>query len=90
MILERLRRRLSDETPSRDPTPRQAYERLAEGFCIYSGLSACSSRPRRVGLRGRDDDNIVLACKAHTGALWALPARRLDELERHLVRAFIR
>ena len=89
MLLERLRRRMRHEQASRQhPTPQQAYDRLAAGLCMYAGLTKCSSAPYKVGLRDWDDENDVLACKAHIGRLRKLDGRRLDELERHLTRAF--
>ena len=91
MLRERLRRRLRDEHASRrHPTPAQAYDALSLGACMYAGLTKCSSEPFLVGLRHWDDENDVLACKAHIGRLRELDGRRLDELERDLTRAFAR
>ena len=72
------------------PTPEQAYEALSEGLCLYAPVSKCSGPPRQVGLRSRDDVNVVLACKSHIGALWALDERRARELEWHLHGALAR
>ncbi len=55
---------------------------------MYAGLTKCSGPPLKVGLRDWDDENDVLACKAHIGRLRKLDRRQLDELERYLVRAF--
>ena len=70
------------------PTPQQAYENLANVQCMYAGLAACSGPANAVGLRHSDDQNVVLACKAHHGRLRKLNERDLERLERHLVRTF--
>jgi hypothetical protein len=88
MLLERLRVLARRERGMRKgPTPQQAHA-LSQGHCLYAPLSTCSGPPRQVGLRNREDENVVLARKGHTGALWHLDERHLAELERHLVRAF--
>ena len=88
-MLERLRRRKRPRS-RKHPTPQQAYEALAEGFCLYAPISKCSSRPKAVGLRNNLDVNDVLVCKAHFGALRRMGERNLDELERSLKKAFRR
>jgi hypothetical protein len=85
MLLERLRRK---RAKAKHPTPQQAYDALSLGHCLYAPVSTCAGPPRQVGLRNRDDLAVVLACKAHTGALWHRDLRDLDNLERDLTRAF--
>jgi hypothetical protein len=70
------------------PSLAEAAEALADGRCLYSPVSTCSSDPNAVGLRHREDVRVVLACKAHVGRLRKLPARDLDRLEAELRRAF--
>jgi hypothetical protein len=82
-LLRSLRRR-----SRRHPTPRQAFDALSQGVCMYAPISTCSGPAFHEGLRGDDDVNDVLVCKAHFGRLRRMPARDLDRLERTLVRAF--
>jgi hypothetical protein len=84
-MLEWLRRRRGSR---KHPTPQQAYAALSEAACLYAGISNCSGSPARVGLRGEDDGNDVLVCKAHYGRLRKMNDRELKRLERDLVRAF--
>jgi hypothetical protein len=48
----------------------------------------CTGPAYPTGLRGEDDENDVLVCRAHFGRLRRMPERELDQLERVLVRAF--
>jgi len=70
------------------PSPRQAFEALECGCCMYAGISTCSGPARSVGLRDDLDSNSILVCKSHHGRLRKLDAHRLAELERVLVRGF--
>ena len=72
----------------RHPTPAEAYEALAQAQCMYAAHAVCSGPTSAVGLRGPDDTNDVLVCRAHFGRLRSVRKRDLDELERYLVRAF--
>ena len=78
------------KTRSGHPTPDAAYLALAEGRCMYANVTACSGPMRSAGLRGNDDNNNVLVCRAHYGRLRKLHPHELNRLERHLVRAFTR
>ena len=90
MLLERLRRRVRAERVSRrHPTAQEAFDALSDGRCLYAAPGRnCSSKPRSTGLRDDLDGSNVLVCKGHYGALRNMDARRLDELERDLTRAF--
>ncbi len=72
------------------PTPRQAYEALSEGLCLYAGMTKCSGSVRAVGLRNELDGSDVLVCRAHYGGLWQLDERSAEQLERVLTKAFAR
>ena len=72
------------------PTPQEAFSALEQGLCMYAPVSKCSSAPKQVGLRGRDDVDVVLCCKAHVGKLWRMDARYADKLGRALSEAFRR
>lgn len=85
-LLRRLRRRWRSQRGH--PTPRQAYDALSVGQCMYAPISVCAGPARIVGLRDEDDVNDVLVCRAHYGRLRTMPRRQLDLLERALVRAF--
>jgi hypothetical protein len=91
MLLERLRRRLRHTQASgRHPTPRQAYDALSQGCCLYAPVTRCSGPLFAAGLRSDDDDADVLVCRAHYGRLRAAKPGELDTLHRKLVKAFIR
>ncbi|MBA2359826.1 MAG: hypothetical protein H0V79_02635 [Actinobacteria bacterium] len=89
-MLARLRRWLRPPPPPKrkHPTPEMAYDSLAEGRCLYHGLTKCSGPPRLEGLRDNLDDHDILVCKAHYGALRRIDGQRLDQLERYLMEAF--
>jgi hypothetical protein len=84
-MLAGLRRR---KRSRRHPTPEQALVALEAGHCMYSPLSKWTGHPTSTGLRGDEDINSVLVCKAHYGRLRKLEPRAADKLERVLLEAF--
>ena len=70
------------------PTPEQAFEALSEGRCMFSPANACSGSVALFGIRGDDDGDDLLVCRAHFGRLRRLDESALETYGRHLARAF--
>jgi len=59
-------------------TPAQAAANLQAGQCMYASTGPCSGPPHPVGLRDKQDSDVVLCCRAHTGRLGKLRRRPQD------------